>query len=53
MSPDVIEELLERIIDRIDNSSLLGAAWDCHYADEQEKFKNRLRKTLREVLSGR
>lgn len=37
---------LEKIIEAIDSSSLLGAAWDCLSDTAKERFKKKLQKIL-------
>lgn len=46
------EEQVEKIVEAIDSSTMLGAAWDCLSEAAKGRFKAKLKKILDESLQS-
>ena len=51
MTKEKTEELIEKILDLLDRSTMLGAAWDCLSATSQARFKLNLRRTINSIFT--
>jgi hypothetical protein len=45
------EPYVEKVVEAIDSSSLLGAAWDCLSDGAKERFKKKIQKILDDACS--
>ena len=49
LNPSEIESIVEKVIEEIDKSMLLGAAYDCMSEDGKSRFREKLTKAIRGI----